>query len=115
MADPTGFLKYTHRELPKRRPVPLRLRDWNEVYEEFDDETLRAPGNPLHGLRYSVLPQRMSAGQSDPGMERPGAHGAVGATRSNGCTPPTTSPTSPAGCARHRASRRVCWESTRIR
>ena len=41
MADPTGFLKYTHRELPQRRPVPLRLRDWNEVYEEFSDETLR--------------------------------------------------------------------------
>ncbi len=41
MADPYGFLKYTHRELPKRRPVPLRLRDWNEVYEEFDNETLR--------------------------------------------------------------------------
>lgn len=41
MADPTGFLKYPHRELPKRRPVPLRLRDWNEVYEEFDNEALR--------------------------------------------------------------------------
>ena len=41
MADPTGFLKYTHRELPQRRPVPLRLRDWNEVYEEFNEETLR--------------------------------------------------------------------------
>ncbi len=40
MADPSGFLKYTHRELPKRRPVPLRLNDWNEVYEEFDNETL---------------------------------------------------------------------------
>lgn len=41
MADPSGFLKYTHRELPKRRPVPLRLRDWREVYEEFDHGTLR--------------------------------------------------------------------------
>ncbi|MEI7716746.1 MAG: glutamate synthase subunit beta, partial [Mycobacterium sp.] len=41
MADPTGFLKHTHRELPTRRPVPLRLRDWNEVYVEFDGETLR--------------------------------------------------------------------------
>ncbi|WP_415822749.1 glutamate synthase subunit beta, partial [Mycobacterium senriense] len=41
MADPSGFLKYTHRELPKRRPVPIRLRDWHEVYEEFDNETLR--------------------------------------------------------------------------
>src|SRR5881409_3307572 len=41
MADPTGFLKYTERELPKRRPVPLRLRDWNEVYEDFEEGTLR--------------------------------------------------------------------------
>lgn len=41
MADPTGFLRFTHRELPQRRPVPLRLRDWNEVYEDFDRETLR--------------------------------------------------------------------------
>jgi glutamate synthase (NADPH) small chain len=41
MADPSGFLKFTHRELPQRRPVPLRLKDWHEVYEDFDDETLR--------------------------------------------------------------------------
>ncbi len=41
MADPRGFLKFTHRELPKRRPVPLRLKDWHEVYEEFDNETVR--------------------------------------------------------------------------
>ena len=41
MADPSGFLKYTHRELPPRRPVPLRLRDWKEVYEDFDHEALR--------------------------------------------------------------------------
>ncbi len=41
MADPSGFLKYTHRETPVRRPVPLRLRDWKEVYEEFEHETLQ--------------------------------------------------------------------------
>ncbi len=41
MADPSGFLKYTRRETPKRRPVPLRLRDWNEVYEDFDHELLQ--------------------------------------------------------------------------
>ena len=41
MADPSGFLKYPRRETPKRRPVPLRLRDWNEVYEEFEPEILR--------------------------------------------------------------------------
>ena len=41
MADPSGFLKHTRRETPKRRPVPLRLRDWNEVYEDFDHELLQ--------------------------------------------------------------------------
>jgi len=35
MADPKGFLT-TPRELPKRRPVDLRLMDWREVYEDFD-------------------------------------------------------------------------------
>ena len=41
MGDPSGFLKHAQRQLPKRRPVPLRLLDWNEVYEDFDDPTLR--------------------------------------------------------------------------
>jgi glutamate synthase (NADPH/NADH) small chain len=33
MADPRGFLRTRERELPARRPVPLRLMDWREVYE----------------------------------------------------------------------------------
>ncbi|EME15590.1 glutamate synthase subunit beta [Rhodococcus triatomae] len=41
MADPNGFLKHTSRETPVRRPVPLRLMDWKEVYEDFDSKTLR--------------------------------------------------------------------------
>src|ERR1700712_4031317 len=36
MADPIGFLKY-ERHTPTRLPVPLRLRDWNEVYEPFSE------------------------------------------------------------------------------
>ncbi len=35
MAKPTGFLEFG-RELPKRRAVPVRLRDWREVYEAAD-------------------------------------------------------------------------------
>ena len=34
MADPQGFLNHG-RTLPERRPVPVRLRDWREVYEPF--------------------------------------------------------------------------------
>ncbi|MBB3748990.1 glutamate synthase (NADPH/NADH) small chain [Mycolicibacterium sp. BK634] len=43
MADPRGFLNYTKRETPVRRPVDLRLKDWKEVYEEdFSHKTLEA-------------------------------------------------------------------------
>ncbi|HUQ39393.1 MAG TPA: glutamate synthase subunit beta [Acidimicrobiales bacterium] len=41
MGEVTGFLKYD-RETPTRRPVPVRLRDWKEVYEEFPEPRLRA-------------------------------------------------------------------------
>ena len=41
MADPKGFLKVTERELPKRRPVPVRIMDWKEVYEPGDKAVLR--------------------------------------------------------------------------
>jgi glutamate synthase (NADPH) small chain len=39
MADPRGFLT-TEREVPKTRPVFLRLRDWREVYDEFEGQRL---------------------------------------------------------------------------
>lgn len=41
MADPKGFLKHTERELPARRPVPVRILDWKEVYERQQDPALR--------------------------------------------------------------------------
>ncbi|MGO2931385.1 glutamate synthase subunit beta [Microbacterium sp.] len=41
MADPKGFLKVTERELPARRPVPVRIMDWKEVYEPGDKNVLR--------------------------------------------------------------------------
>ena len=41
MADPKGFLKVTERELPARRPVPVRIMDWKEVYEPGDSAVLR--------------------------------------------------------------------------
>jgi glutamate synthase (NADPH) small chain len=40
MGEATGFLKWG-RELPTRRPVPVRLRDWKEVYEEFPPEQVQ--------------------------------------------------------------------------
>ena len=40
MADPKGFLT-TPRETPARRPVDVRILDWQEVYTEFPHESLR--------------------------------------------------------------------------
>jgi glutamate synthase (NADPH/NADH) small chain len=43
MGKTTGFMEYG-RELPRRRPVPVRLRDWREVYEPFPEESTKAQG-----------------------------------------------------------------------
>src|SRR5687768_2534296 len=43
MGKPTGF-KEIPREMPKRRPVELRVLDWNEIYNPLPDEKLRAQG-----------------------------------------------------------------------
>ena len=40
MGDKAGFLKHG-RELPTRRQIPVRLRDWKEVYEPFGEDNLR--------------------------------------------------------------------------
>ena len=39
MADPRGFLT-TDRQLPQRRPVDVRIQDWQEVYQDFDARSL---------------------------------------------------------------------------
>lgn len=41
MADPRGFLKLRERELQVKRPVSLRLLDWNEVAELADPAVVR--------------------------------------------------------------------------
>jgi glutamate synthase (NADPH) small chain len=40
MGEATGFLKW-ERQLPSRRPVPVRILDWREVYEKFPVEDVR--------------------------------------------------------------------------
>jgi glutamate synthase (NADPH) small chain len=39
VGETTGFLKWD-RQGPSYRPVPVRLRDWKEVYEPFDHDEL---------------------------------------------------------------------------
>ena len=42
MADPRGFLKFTDRETAKRREIEVRIKDWKEVYEPFDQGVLKS-------------------------------------------------------------------------
>ena len=43
MGKPTGFKEIT-RETPRRRPVELRILDWEEVDHPFPEDKLRAQG-----------------------------------------------------------------------
>ncbi|WP_026530650.1 glutamate synthase subunit beta [Haematomicrobium sanguinis] len=42
MADPKGFLKVRERVTQPRRPVPVRIMDWKEVYEAQEAGTLKS-------------------------------------------------------------------------
>lgn len=43
MGKPTGFLEYK-REVPSRRPVEERIKDWRDVYEEFPIHKVQIQG-----------------------------------------------------------------------
>jgi glutamate synthase (NADPH/NADH) small chain len=43
MGETSGFMKHG-RELPKRRPIPVRIADWQEVYEDFPPDKVRTQG-----------------------------------------------------------------------
>jgi len=42
LADPRGFLTTTDRETAARRPIPVRIMDWKEVYERRNSEVVEA-------------------------------------------------------------------------
>lgn len=42
MGDPRGFLKITDRESAPRREIEVRIKDWKEVYEPFDQGVLKS-------------------------------------------------------------------------
>jgi glutamate synthase (NADPH/NADH) small chain len=40
MGKPTGFMEFK-RETPTRRPVSLRVHDWQEIYQDFPEDKLK--------------------------------------------------------------------------
>ena len=67
MADPRGFLKFT-REGPQRRPVELRVKDYKELYDPFEDEKLKVQGARCMDCGVPFLPKfdRLSGGEFNP-------------------------------------------------
>ena len=50
MGETTGFMQW-QRATPPHRPVPVRLRDWNEVYEDFPVDAVRQQADELSYVR----------------------------------------------------------------
>ena len=110
MGETTGFMKYD-RELPKRRPIPVRVLDWQEVYEDFPPEKVRTQGARCMDCGIPFCHTGCPLGNLIPEWNdlvyRDHWQAAI-----DGCTRRTTSPSSPAGCARRRARPRACSAST---
>src|SRR3984885_15656201 len=65
MGDAFGFLRF-QRALPSRRPVPVRLRDWREVYEAFPAEAAREQGARCMDCGIPFCPQGCPLGNLIP-------------------------------------------------
>ena len=111
MPDPTGFLA-TERQLPARRPVPVRIRTGarSTRRQRRADHARRPPAAWTAASRSATTAARWATGsRTGTTWSAPG----TGRARWRRCTPPTTSRSSPAGSARRRARRPACWASPR--
>ena len=71
VADPQGFLTTRERELPARRPVPVRIRDWKEVYEEQELGQLQRQAGRCMDCGIPFCHSGLPARQPHPRVERP--------------------------------------------
>ncbi len=94
---------------------PCACGTGSEVYEPFPKDRLQHPGvaGAWTAASRSATTAARSATSSPTGTTW--STGTTGRRPSSGCTPPTTSPSSPAGCARRPARRRACSASTPTR
>src|SRR5262249_27839131 len=63
--DPQGFLRYDRR-LPKRRPVPVRVMGWSEVYPSAPDALVREQATRCIGCGIPFCPHRCPLGNRIP-------------------------------------------------
>ncbi len=68
MGKITGFLEIDRNDRGYR-PVDERLKHFKEFVEPLPEAEVKKQASPLHGLRHSLLSQRLPGEQSDPGLE----------------------------------------------
>ena len=106
MGKITGFMEIERRDRPYA-PVPERVKVLQGVHPPAARRGDERAGRALHGLRHPVLPDGLPGEQHHPGLERPRVPRPLARGARASCTRPTTSPSSPAACARRRAKRRA--------
>ncbi len=113
MGKPTGFLEFD-RELPRRRPVPVRLRDWREIYEPFPAESAREQGARCMDCGIPFCHEGCPLGNVIPEWNdlvfRDDWSEAIERLHATNNFPEFTG-----GCARHRAREPACSASTTTR
>ena len=113
MGKPTGFIEIGRKKQP-RRPVAERVRDWREVYLPYPIETLRDQGARCMDCGIPFCHQGCPLGNLIPDWNdlvyRDHWKAAIERLQR-----PTTSRSSPAGCALPRARARACSASTTTR
>ncbi len=70
MGKPTGFMEAT-RELPKRRLVEERVKDWNEVYLPFPEDKLKTQAARCMDCGVPFCHTGCPLGKHHSGLERP--------------------------------------------
>ena len=113
MGKATGFLEFERRHETYEAPL-TRVKHYKEFVSALSDDERQDPGRTLHGLRHSVLQQRLPGEQHHSGLQRPGVPAGLEDARSKCCTRRTTSRSSRAASARRRAKRRARSASTTI-
>ena len=102
VANPWGFLRHPRTDAPKR-PVPERLRDWDPVYGRPAAEDVRVQASRCMDCGVAFCHAGCPLGNLIPEWNELVARRRLAGRHRARCTPPTTSPSSPAGCARRRA------------
>ena len=112
VADPKGFLHDPRARAAAAAPGRRCASGLARGLRAAGGRAAAAPGRPLHGLRHPVLPPRLPARATSSPSGTTWSGATTGARRSSGCTRPTTSRSSPGGCARRRARPPACSAST---